>query len=698
MNSPTLVFEYSPLLLLICAAAGACYALLLYKRPGPWGKRLNYVLTGLRFVLITILAALLVSPALKQVKNRTEKPVMVVAIDNSLSIAATVDSVQRKNYLHQLTDLSQKLANRGFDIAYRTFDNKINNIEAVKFDHQSSDLSSLLEQVSFDYEGRNLEGVVLATDGIYNEGFSPTYRDYGYKIVTIGLGDTIPKPDISIVSLLYNKVSYQGNKFPLIVQFLQKGYDGGTAIVNVIKDGDTLQSGKVQMAGNNQLNEIKFQLDADEKGFQRYAVSIDVKEGELSQSNNIKQAYIEIIEGKENIAMIASAPHPDIKAFKFAIESNSNYSFDSYILSVPKDVEKLRGENKKYDLVIYHELPSASSRYDNLISKFQDEDIPFLTIYGTSTSTLKYNKFNGLLTLDAMRNEYDQVKGAFNPSFSNFSLSDELKNTFNELPPITVPFGRVRLEGGATVLLYQQVGSIATRKPLIVLNDVASPKRATILSNEIWKWRITSYVKNENHAVFNELVTKIVQLLSSKVDKRKFRFYPVKNEFNSAERVIFDAEVYNDLYERIYGNKIDITVTNEDGKVNNYSYITNENNTRYSITGLQEGVYNYTASTIVQGQKQTVNGEFVVQKQQLEDIKLTADFKLLRNLANNSGGAFFTPNERGKIQQFIAGSGPTGIIHSSEVYLPFINLKWLFFLLLALISVEWLIRKYSGSY
>ena len=38
------------------------------------------------------------------------------------------------------------------------------------------------------------------------------------------------------------------------------------------------------------------------------------------------------------------------------------------------------------------------------------------------------------------------------------------------------------------------------------------------------------------------------------------------------------------------------------------------------------------------------------------------------------------------------------LIHSEETFNQLINLKWVFFLLLALISTEWFLRKYLGAY
>jgi len=40
----------------------------------------------------------------------------------------------------------------------------------------------------------------------------------------------------------------------------------------------------------------------------------------------------------------------------------------------------------------------------------------------------------------------------------------------------------------------------------------------------------------------------------------------------------------------------------------------------------------------------------------------------------------------------------TSVIHSEEKFDNLLNLKWVFFLLLALISAEWFLRKYHGGY
>ena len=152
------------------------------------------------------------------------------------------------------------------------------------------------------------------------------------------------------------------------------------------------------------------------------------------------------------------------------------------------------------------------------------------------------------------------------------------------------------------------------------------------------------------------------------------------------------------MYERIYGNKVDLKLTDEAGEETGYSYIPNEGNTRYAISGLAEGVYKFQASTVIADETVVVRGEFLVKEVQLEKLQLTADFNLLRTLSTESGGSFYQTNELGLLNDRLSKENGQAVIHTNEEYLPFINMQWLFFVLLLLVSAEWFIRKFSGSY
>src|SRR5690606_21012197 len=189
----------------------------------------------------------------------------------------------------------------------------------------------------------------------------------------------------------------------------------------------------------------------------------------------------------------------------------------------------------------------------------------------------------------------------------------------------------------------------------------------------------------------------LVQYLSTTEDKRRFRSAPVRQEFSETEPVVFESQVYNEIYEPVYGNDIEIQLTGPEGSRFNYSYITSRGNTRYQIGGLMEGVYRYRASTMLDGKRETVSGEFIVVEHQAELQNLTADFGLLQRLSANTGGKFYTLSQLNELHEDMQRAEAVSVIHTEETYDSLINLKWVFWLLLILLTLEWGLRKYHGS-
>ncbi|MFY8037459.1 MAG: hypothetical protein ACOVMQ_09845 [Cyclobacteriaceae bacterium] len=186
--------------------------------------------------------------------------------------------------------------------------------------------------------------------------------------------------------------------------------------------------------------------------------------------------------------------------------------------------------------------------------------------------------------------------------------------------------------------------------------------------------------------------------MSTLDDKKKFKSFPTRSQFSEAEPAIIESQVYNDLFEPVYGNTISLELRHEEGEVTRYQYVTSPGGTRYQIGGLKEGVYQFKASTEVAARNESVNGQFLVVAQTIETQNLTADFGLLQKLSAATQGKFYPSSEIAKLPQDWNTSAPTSLIHSNETYNPLINLKWFFFLLLALITAEWFLRKWMGGY
>jgi hypothetical protein len=224
---------YSPWFILLCLAVGAGYAALLYSAKAPWSRAVNYGLAALRFVVVSFLCFLLLSPFVKATTTRTEAPTVVLAVDNSQSIPLFTPKPALGQLTAGLPQLAATLREKGFRVETRTLTKAEAAPDSLRFTVDRTDLNKLLADSREANADRNLAGVVLVSDGIVNQGQEPQFAEFNFPIFGVALGDTIAKKDLRLTDLAYNRVAFSGNKFPLEAEIGYEGYAGGTATVEV---------------------------------------------------------------------------------------------------------------------------------------------------------------------------------------------------------------------------------------------------------------------------------------------------------------------------------------------------------------------------------------------------------------------------------------------------------------------------------
>ncbi len=691
-----IIFESPPELVAICILAGFAYAAIQYWRlRHPWSVGMNWLLFALRGILAFFLAFLLLGPIVKQVSNLYERPVFVFLHDNSASVKETVDSATLRSLQTRVFEMRDLMDENGYEASVEDLGGD-ELADRFSYSANTSDLNGALRRISNRFEGRKIAGVVLISDGLYNSGLSPLYSDYNFPVYTVGIGDTLERPDIAIKNVAYNKIAYQGNKFPIRVEIQAKNLTAQSLPVSLHNGGKVIDRKTVATNGN-QLVVVDFQPEADKQGIQKYDVRVEPDAAEQNKRNNNASIFVEIVEGKKKILVVAAAPHPDIKALREVVDKNSNYEF---LLHVPDVAEQpanvLRPEN--VDLAIFVQAPDLRGKTAQTFQTFAASKVSLFFVIGQKTDLPLIARNKMPVQFENAPRDYDEVTPVTNPAFTHFTLSPETNTLMNSYPPVSVHYGKIQIPVSANPLLMQRVGSVATEKPLLAVDVNDSRKIGFMLGEGIWRWRLNEFDRTEKTEAFDEIFGKLIQFLTTNDDKRKFRSYPIQQEFSETEAVVFESQVYNDIFEPVYGNSIEIEITGEDGRKNEYTYVTSPGNNRYQIGGLHEGVYRYRSSTTINGKQESVHGEFAVVERKIELQNVTADFDLLRKVSANTGGRFFEADEVDQLSSQLQQSEATSVIHSEETYDSIINLKWVFWVLLALVTLEWGLRKYHGSY
>ncbi|WP_020601504.1 hypothetical protein [Spirosoma spitsbergense] len=717
------IFQSSPWWILVCLLVGAAYAWAMYQplprlagpavggsgaTVGGFDKRTTYGLAALRFVVVSFLCFLLLNPLIRSLRTFTEKPKVVLAIDNSESVAAAGRPALSKS-LASLQTLRQQLTDKGLEVAVRTFGDTTttSDLTQIPFTQRTTDLSGMLSGIRSDYEGQNLTDVVLVSDGIFNQGLSPTFGQYPFSVQTIGLGDTIPKKDIQLKGVIANRIAYLGNQFPVQAEIVSNGFQGRSGTVVLRQNGKELgrqsvnfpkgETGAPDGRATDRFNQVTFQTTATQKGVQHYVVEVLPQPGEFSTRNNRQDVYLDVIDGKEKVLLLALAPHPDIKALRSILEKNQNYELDIRILT-GTPAEATPPADKQYDLIILHQVPDNGGTSNALLQKYLAKNIPVLFVLGNQSAIGSFNTSNPVMQIAAQINQSDKVTGVLNPEFKQLNFDPARLDILGKLPPLLAPYGEFRLQPGSEVVLWQQVGSVRTKKPLLAIN-VTSPRKTAVLAGEgLWGWRLEEFALTDKQEVVDELIQKVIQLISVKEDRRKLRVYPIRNEFVAGEKVIFETELYNDIYERLYDKPIQLAISDEKGITRSFNYTPTANNSRFEISRLPEGAYRFRASVTINNRAEQSSGQFVVRDLQLEAINTTADHGLLRQLAQQTGGQFYSASQTDELVRTITTKPHPARLTSTEEMNELINWRWLFFVVLLLASVEWGLRKFYGGY
>ena len=691
------ITEYPLWFFVFCILLGAGYTALLYYRSSAFeggNPNIARLMASFRFISVTLISFLLLGPLLKTIFREVEKPVVIVAQDNSESVLIGKDSAFYKTiYKENLEELIKQFQN-DYDVKTYSFGSAVKQEISFEFSDKETDISELMEEINTRYSNRNVGALILASDGLYNRGMSPLYKSskFNFPVYAIALGDTNVKKDLILSKVGHNRIAYLGNTFPLEIYVNARQLVNREALLTVSKGNKKLFSQKLLITGEKFSATIPVLLEAKETGVQRYNIQLSHLDGEINYSNNGKDVFIDVLDGRQKVLILANSPHPDVAALKMSIESNNNYEVHVAFVA---DFKKVLSE---YNLVILHQLPSLNNPAAAILDELEKHNIPRLFILGTQSSLNHFNNRNSGLFVAANQGKQNESQPLIADNLTLFTLSDHALNAIKKFPPALTPFGTYKSSGSAYIFMKQKIGMINTSDPLILFNATDEAKTGVIAGEGIWRWRIADYAGNDSHEAFNEIISKIVQYLAVKVNKNHFRVNS-KNNFFENQTVEFDAELYNDIFELINEPEVSLTITNNENK--RFPFVFTKTSTAYKLTAgiFPVGEYKYEAKVKSGDKLLTQSGEFSVSALQAEALVTEADHQLLYSLTKKQDGEMVYPEGLRNLYSLIkAREDVKPVVYTQQRLNEMINLKWVFFIILVLLSVEWFLRKRSGAY
>ena len=674
MNSQTIIF------IVISGIIALLLALFQYIYKSKKSK-VKLWLAVLRFVSIFAILLLLVNPKFEAVSYYEEKPNLVIALDNSESVAYLKQDEKAKTAFQNLIS-STELQNKFNIKTFKFGENVLSSIDSFYFNERQTNISGFFKNYNELYKN-TISPVILISDGNQTIG-----NDYKYivkknqPVYPIILGDTSTFSDLRIGQVNVNRYAYLKNKFPVEIITNYSGIEPTTGSLNIRLGNSIVFAKKIEFSANKTSEIVKANLNASNIGIKNYKVEIAPLENEKNKVNNYKNFAIEIIDQKTNIALVTENLHPDLGVLKKAIESNEQRS-----VSILKPKEFI-SQSIDFNLVI---LFSPNNRFNSVYERILNQKLNTFTIAGSSTDWNFVNDSQSLFKQE-VTNQSEDYQPELNPNFGVF-IVDNI--AFIDYPPLESDFGNTTFLVPQETILYKTINGINTEESLLSTFEINNQKHALLNGEGIWRWRAQCYLNTDSFEGFDNFIGKFVQYLSSN-KKRQRLSLDYKSFYNQNENIIVNAQFFNKNYEFDTNSNLQITYVNEETNVSKtLPLLLNNTSYRIDLSGIEPGDYNFSIKS--NDEPISSSGNFTILAYNVEQQFLNADVTKLQSVATSTNAkSYFIDEYNTIISDLVSDERYATIQKSKRNRIPIIDWKYLLSLIALALSLEWCIRKYNG--
>ena len=668
--------------------AGVGFALALYWKESTFdvedslAYRLRILSCIFRFLAVGVLTFLLLSPFIQKTEFVSSPHKIKFLVDASSS----ADFVDDDLLVRKLIDESKEYLGDSVEIEEVYFSHRLHDNRKTTSLRQTDITKSIEEALRF--HATTTDAFVLVSDGIHNANSNPYTVLSDKPIYTVGTGLEEGLLDLEIVEVRHPKVARIGDEVEIQVDCQAKLLDGTQVTLNIFSnDGVNSMTSTFFIRGDNLLDTtLKFILLPETEGLQEFSIQATSDSEELTLANNSASWFIDVKDSKQKVLFCAAGPHPDIRPIRRALSEFQTLEVDlHFIKDGPPD-------SKDYDAIIWHNLPDKESPFDLLKAR----NIPQLYIVGAATSVDYVNaKIKGL---SFPNNSWSALrKIIFQPASIPLIFPIDVMQRFEEMPKLRYPSGVVHSSLSTSYTMLTEVDGDP-----VLLNLSDNYNRKFVLIGEgWWTWYMAEHRKFGNTEAFNALFQQLVNELVQDYSQDRLWLSVSPTRPHTFDDVVFSLKGLNAEYEEVIPQDIVLDIKSTEGSWD--STLTNFSVTENGVSSepltLKRGSYFVNAKARVANTSQTAAMGLVVADDNREYNVTQRDTGLLQYIAETTGGSY---NDIKDPKTFVASlsrwiqENPK----DQSVLTQTLRINEIFWLCLALtfLGIEWVLRKYAGSF
>jgi len=700
--------------LALLPVAGAL-AYLIYQRTHPAVDPVRRIaLAAMRGAAMALILLMLAEPVLGLWSKQVVYPLFLLLVDTSPSMGTEEEGIQRLAQVKEVLeheDWRERLAPaevQAWGFAGEPYDLSLDTVSVLGVNGQATDLSSALEKsLEQVYDHKNLQGVIIFSDGRHNLGQDPVrmIEEYGVPLYALVVGSEENPADIQIVQVRAEEVGYVGHDLEIEVEVRTWGYAHREVVVQLYEGEEKVDQQRVVLQGDALIQHASFSVVSKDPGPHIYRVFIAPEEGEFSRDNNEALVFTRVLEERIQALLIAGAPSPDLAFLQRSLEADSHILVQALVQKKdgafyqeginPEDV--LEGKDV---LVLLNARVGALRDGTGPAIREHVRTGGGLLFIGGSKSFQDGPDASVAEVLSAL------IEGVGKPFVSQeislqlspegrhhpvvrLQAADKEGDPWAQLPPLPGYFPIARKRQGAIILVE---GSGPHTPPVLVAGSYGQGKVVVGLSAFFWRLDLLSSGVGGRPQTIRQFWQDAVKWLAIRTPAGRVRASTERHIYRAGEQVVFAAQVFDELLRPQEAATVQIALEGEDLGLQ----LQEQGGGHYlgRLSGLEPGDYRYTARVydrdVLIGEDE---GRLLVEQHSIESVDVRVDKVLLDEMARVSGGRSLPLAAWRGMLDLLA---PQKRLAEEAKVFPLWGQNGVLVWVIVLLAVEWIVRKRSG--
>lgn len=718
----------------LIAAAAVVVVIYSFRRDVQFGPA-SAVLLALRIIFMALMVWCLLLPQRRWTLRHQRRPRFLIALDTSesMSLAPSPQAATRWSLATRalsgdwLTTVSEACEVDLYPFAV----DEGSRIDArgaagLHPNGKATRLRSVLRRLAERYRGQNVAGMVLLSDGVDTEeshsawtGESWPWPIYTLQTEPPGVWDVAPELRVESVNTPRRVTSGWDTELKAVVS--ARGADGRAVTVQLRKDGGLIEEKPVQVPAEGGSREAIFKLTHGDPGVHTYEVVAPPLAGEIVTNDNAYAVSIRVVDSKNRLIYIEGPPRWESKYFAAALRANTQVTPICFIRG-PKGrfltigdrgtmtADMTKSELALFKMVVIGNLDGAElgrHRAANLL-EFVDTGGSLVLLGGpkgwgdsgfasTDLKRLLPVSSVGPLAQEGTAPTALTGAGRSHPAFAGEHEQWEVT------PPVLSVFPNAVPAPGAEVLVSATAGG--NRHPVVVTQRYGQGKVVAVLSDSLWHWKLSRISSGANpYQRFWDQLLGWLSPAEEEIASHELELFADREQMFLGEEIQISARLGRADGRAADDIAVSCEVTTPDGRRIPYALgrqqVVTSSGRSFPGFGMKlkadrPGLHAVRAAAEVEGENVKSDPiTFFVKPFTPERVPEPAKMDVLEALARNSGGRFF--RDVGEMGDALAAIEFSPSEEEEVKYSSLWQRLPVIVCLLALVSIEWAVRKWRN--